>query len=96
MSIVTKEMVEAYAKQYGIDLSDGTQKPGVIGALEDWVAGRGEMNAFLTDAVVTRELFAPIREAYFRAHGVEMPPYSQNLNIGIKELGKNGGPEPAM
>lgn len=75
-SLVTEEMIAAYAKHYGWENNDD-QRPGIIGAIEASAKGEGELDANLYDAEATRELFAPVRSAYFKAKGVEEPGYSQ-------------------
>jgi hypothetical protein len=67
---ITKEMIEAYAAFFGTDLSDGSQEPGIIGSLNGWASGSGELNAELVNG---NPVFAPIVEAYYAAKGVEVP-----------------------
>ena len=74
---ITQAMIEAYAKHHNIDLTDGSQVPGVIGTLNTWADGQGELDATLVDSAEYAELFAPLRTAYFAAHGVENPPLSR-------------------
>lgn len=78
-SVITDAMVEAYAAFYGTSLEDGSQVPGVVGALEAFEAGNDELPAMLFDARATRDIFAPLREKYFAAHGLNNVPYS---NVG--------------
>ncbi len=68
--IITRDMIEAYAKHYSIDLTDGSQEPGIIGSLNTWAAGKGELDAALVNGNPT---FAPIVEAYYAAKGEEVP-----------------------
>ncbi len=68
--IITREMIEAYAKHYSIDLTDGSQVPGIIGSLNTWAAGYGTLDAALVNG---NPLFAPVVEAYFKAKGQEVP-----------------------
>lgn len=65
-----------FAKFHGISLEDGSQYPGVLGSLKAWEAGNGVLNANLVDAPSLREIFRPLREAYFKAQGHEVPEYS--------------------
>lgn len=77
MSIVSFDMIEKFAAHYGTSIEDGTEIPGIVGTLRGWEAGVGELDASLVDAEATREVFAPLRKAYFAAKGVEEPPVSQ-------------------
>lgn len=65
-----------FARFHGISLEDGSQYPGVIGSLKAMEAGKGTLNAHLVDAPSLREVFRPLREAYFKALGQEVPEYS--------------------
>lgn len=67
---VTKQMVEEYAKRFDIDLADGSQEPGIIGSINTWAEGQGELDAKLVNGNPT---FAPVVEAYFKAKGQEVP-----------------------
>lgn len=77
MSVITNDMVEAYARFHDISLEDGSQYPGVLGSLKAWEAGVGELNAHIVDAPSLRDIFKPLRDAYFAAKGVEVPEYSK-------------------
>ncbi len=68
--IITREMIEAYAKHYSIDLTDGSQEPGVIGSLNTWAAGQGELDAALVNG---NPVFTSVVEAYYAAKGEEVP-----------------------
>jgi len=67
---ITKDMIEAYAKHYSIDLTDGTQEAGIVGSLTDWAEGKGELDSALVNG---NPVFAPIVEAYYKAKGEEVP-----------------------
>lgn len=68
--IITREMIEAYAKHYSIDLTDGSQEPGVVGSLKTWESGKGELDAKLVNG---NPIFAALVEAYYKANGQEVP-----------------------
>lgn len=68
--IITREMIEAYAKHYSIDLTDGSQEPGVVGSLKTWESGKGELDAKLVNG---NPIFTPVVEAYFAAKGEAVP-----------------------
>jgi len=68
--IITRDMIEEFAKHYSIDLADGSQEPGVVGSLNTWAEGKGELDAKLVNGNPT---FAPVVEAYFKANGQEVP-----------------------
>lgn len=71
MSIVTWEMISAYAAHFGIDI---TSVQGVVGSIEAWVSGHGELDSTLVTG--TPELtatFAPVVAAYNAAHTVAAP-----------------------
>lgn len=72
-------MIQLFARNNGTSLEDGTQYPGVVGALSGWENGRGQLDADLVDAPSLREIFKPLREAYFKALGKDVPAYS-NVN----------------
>lgn len=78
MFTVTREMIVAFAKFFSIDLTDGSQEPGVIGSINNIAAGHsnGHKLAFLFDAPENRETFAPLRKAFFEAQGFPEPAYS--------------------
>lgn len=78
-SVITLDMIELFAKFNGISLEDGSQFAGVKGTLLDWEAGRGTLAAELVDAPSLRDTFKPLREAYFKALGKDVPEYS-NVN----------------
>lgn len=59
-SVVTKEMVEAYAKQFDISLEDGSQEPGVVGSLEGLASGQGTLPDFMRED----EVFSDVVKAY--------------------------------
>lgn len=67
---ITKQMVEEYAKHFGIDLADGSQEPGIVGSLNTWAEGKGELDAALVNGNPT---FAPVVEAYYKSNGQEVP-----------------------
>lgn len=86
MSVITLDMIREYAKFYSINLDDGSQYPGVIGSLVGWEEGKGELNAYLMDSPETNPVFNPLREKYYKANGVEVPPLSQ-VHIDKSEPG---------
>ena len=65
MSVITIDMVEEFARFHNISLGNGENFPGVIGSLRLWEQGQGEMQSGLD-----QEIFAPLTEAYNKAHGV--------------------------
>ncbi len=85
MSVITLDMIQSFASFFGTSLEDGSQYPGVVGSLKEWEQGEGELKAELTDAEATREVFAPLRSAYFKAKGVEEPALSQITDPKPKE-----------
>lgn len=58
---ISKELVQAYADFFGIDLSDGTQEPGIIGTLTMWYQGKGELAGDLVD---NNPLFDELKASY--------------------------------
>lgn len=48
-SVVTLEMIRAWAAHFEIDLEDGSQYPGIIGSLLDLEAGRGQYEPWMTE-----------------------------------------------
>ncbi len=60
MSVITLDQIEAFATFNSISLTDGTQLPGVIGSLQAWETGKGEMPADL----VSNPVFATLVSAY--------------------------------
>lgn len=80
MSILSREMIEKYAEKRGLDVSDTdfgrSNADGIRLALEAWCRGEGTLDARLTDSPETRDLFAPVRNAYFTALGQPEPEYS--------------------
>jgi hypothetical protein len=64
-SIVSPEMVVAFVARFGLS------EEAALGALRDWEQGRGELDAELVDGEATKELFAPLRAAYFASR--ELP-----------------------
>lgn len=74
MSIVTQAMIERYALLRRLEI--GADKPlgksneeGIRQNLEAWARGEGSPDARLTDSPETREVFAPLRESFWQAHG---------------------------
>ena len=82
-SVVTKEMVQAFAHYHMLAETD---LEGVVGTLVGFEQGKGELDAWLFDAPMYREHFAPLRKAYFAAKGLEEPVYSK---LGHKETVKD-------
>lgn len=83
MSVVTQAMIERYATLRRLEI--GEDKPlgksneeGIRQNLEAWERGEGNPDARLTDSPETRDVFAPLREAYFAVHGQKSSevPYS--------------------
>lgn len=68
MSVVTQAMIERYATLRRLELNESNIE-GIRQNLEAWERGVGQMDARLTDSPETREVFAPLREAYFAVHG---------------------------
>jgi len=62
MSIVTLDQINAYALHYGIDLTDGSQYPGVVGSLTTWEVGQGEIDAKLIEEAP--EMWKPLVDEY--------------------------------
>lgn len=73
--MVTQEMIEALAKIQGVnpDVAEGT--------LTMWSQGQGELDADIVEKMGYRELFAPVREAYFAAHASPVPAYMEPEKI---------------
>lgn len=63
-SVITLDMIRAFAVKHEISLEDGTQYPGVIGTLTDWENGKGEMESELP-----QDVFEPLVAAYNKANG---------------------------
>lgn len=80
-SVVTSALVDAACAYYELTAPD--QRDGVAGTLLMWEKGEGELDAYLVDAESRRELFKPLRAAYFTKRGdtaqAENPTYS---NVG--------------
>lgn len=64
MSVISWDMISLFASHNGVDITDGTQIPGVVGSLEAWEAGKGEMQ---TDLSVLPE-FAALKTAFEAFH----------------------------
>ncbi|MDD5726804.1 MAG: hypothetical protein PHC53_05395 [Patescibacteria group bacterium] len=79
---ITKQMVEEYAMHHDIDLTDGSQEPGIIGTLNTWADGQGELDADLVNGNPT---FAPIVEAYYTAKGESVP---ESVKVPLTPTGK--------
>lgn len=76
MSVVTQAMIERYATLRRLEIAEGSELgksniEGIRANLESWERGEGNPDARLTDSPETRAVFAPLREAYFAAHGVK-------------------------
>lgn len=76
MSVVTQAMIERYAVLRRLEINGDSEiaKSNVEGIrqnLEAWERGEGNPDARLTDSPETREVFKPLRDAYFAAHGVD-------------------------
>lgn len=59
-SVITLDMINDFAAKNDIDLTDGTQFPGVIGSLAAWESGKGELDAELCNT----ETFSSLKTAY--------------------------------
>lgn len=64
--MISQKMIEVYAQVFNIDLTDGSNVPGVMGSLEMLARGEGEFPTALIEA--DGELFAPLVDAYSKAH----------------------------
>lgn len=69
-SVITLNMIEAFAAFEGTSLEDGTQIPGVIGSLRAWEGGQGTLKAELVNG---NPIFVPLQEAYYKALDREVP-----------------------
>lgn len=65
-SVVSPEMVAAFVAKFGVS------EEAALGSLRDWEQGRGELDAELVDGEA-KELFAPLRAAYFAAKEAPAP-----------------------
>lgn len=65
---ITSEMVRLYAKRFAEENVESNQA-GFVGAIGGWIEGRGPLDSYLTDSPETRDVFAPVRKAYFAKHG---------------------------
>ena len=74
-NLITPEMIVAWANFFGNTSIDDI--PGICGSLTDAAEGKGTLPAELFDAVETRDLFKPIRSAYFAALGQDEPEYPE-------------------
>lgn len=90
---ITENMVKVFAKRHG-EQDEPSQWPGHIATLVAWVTGGAgsedlgqlEGDAFLFESPETRDLFAPIRDAYeMRTHGKlkDVETYSK---VSIREV----------
>lgn len=70
MSVVTQAMIERYATLRRLELNESNVE-GIRQNLEAWEQGKGNPDARLTDSPETREVFKPLRDAYFAVHGVD-------------------------
>ena len=70
MCEITKQMIETFAQHFNIDLADGSQEPGVIGSLNTWAEGKGELDAALVNG---NPVFTELVESYYKANGQEVP-----------------------
>jgi len=60
MSIISEEMIVAFAAKHNTSLADGSQRDGIYGSLAAWEAGRGEFSEELGAMAV----FAPLYAVY--------------------------------
>lgn len=65
---VTSEMVRLFAKRHAEENVESNQA-GFIGSIGAWIKGTGTPDAYLTDSPETRDVFAPVRKAYFATKG---------------------------
>ena len=84
-SLVTEEMVERWLAIY-----PGDNRITTIGTLLNFEQGRGELPAHVFDAVEHREIFAPLRDVYFRQKGMNPPPFS---NVEGADVNEDAGSE---
>jgi len=63
-SVITLDQIKGFANHFEMDLTDGTQYPGVVGSLETWESGRGELDNELVNGEATKEIFAPLVAAH--------------------------------
>lgn len=61
-SVITLDMIRAFAKRHEINLEDGSQYPGVIGSLIEVEEGRGEWPEWMHEPEYTSQ-FAPLWQA---------------------------------
>lgn len=65
---VTEEMVSLYADRFAEENVESNQA-GLVGSIGSWIKGTGTPDAYLTDSPETRDVFAPVRKAYFATKG---------------------------
>ena len=79
---ITQAMVDQYAHRYRISPIDN--RDAIVGSISMWCQGQGEMDAYLTDSPEMRDLFAPVRAAFFKSLGAtEQPAFS---NVAYKQI----------
>jgi len=69
-SVVTVDMIEAFAEKVGVSLEDGSQYPGIVGTLRTIENGDGTIQGALGELVqdeAHKELFAPLVKAHEEA-----------------------------
>lgn len=69
-SVISLDMIEAWAEYYEISLEDGSQYPGVVGSLKSAELGVGSLPAELVNG---NPIFDDLRVAYAKANGYEEP-----------------------
>ncbi len=65
---VTEEMVSLYADRFAEENVESNQA-GLVGSIGAWITGTGTPDSYLTDSPETRDVFAPVRKAYFATKG---------------------------
>lgn len=68
--MITPKMIDAYLLCHRLESNESTRE-GAVQAIEAYIRGEGVMDARLTDSPETRDLFNPVRNAYFAVHKVD-------------------------
>lgn len=76
----SEAMVERYAVLHRLELNASTRE-GILQTLSAWARGEGNPDSRLTDSPETREVFAPLRHAYFVANGMAVDPAYSNVSF---------------
>jgi len=85
---ITLRQVMIYAKRFGINPSDETQYPGVIGSLAGWVSdvNSKDADAYVLESTETRDEFKAIRDAFNTKISGAPKPDDQLSNVSMKEV----------